>query len=49
MAIGGWLGGVLYDHFATYSVAFVAGITANAVNLLIVGALVFRQRSRRIA
>jgi MFS family permease len=48
MAIGGWLGGVLYDHFATYSVAFLAGIAANAINLLIVGLLVFRQRSRRM-
>jgi nitrate/nitrite transporter NarK len=48
MAIGGWLGGLLYDHFATYSVAFLAGIAANAINLLIVGLLVFRQRSRRM-
>jgi MFS family permease len=49
MAIGGWLAGVLYDHFATYAVAFAAGVAANAVNLLIVGVLVLRQRSRRMA
>jgi MFS family permease len=46
MAIGGWLAGVLYDHFGTYAMAFAAGIAANAVNLLIVGTLVFRQKSR---
>jgi MFS family permease len=46
MAIGGWLAGVLYDHFGTYATAFAAGIAANAVNLLIVGTLVFRQKWR---
>jgi MFS family permease len=45
MALGGWLAGVLYDHFGTYAPAFAAGIAANAVNLAIVGALVFRHRS----
>jgi MFS family permease len=44
MALGGWLAGALYDHFATYTVAFAAGVAANAINLVIVGALVFRQR-----
>jgi hypothetical protein len=38
---------VLYDHFGTYSLAFAAGVAANAVNLMIVGLLVFRQRQRR--
>jgi hypothetical protein len=37
---------VLYDHFGTYATAFAAGIAANAVNLLIVGTLVFRQKWR---
>jgi MFS family permease len=46
MAIGGWLAGVLYDHFGTYAIAFAVGIAANAVNLLIVTALVFRQKHR---
>jgi MFS family permease len=45
MAIGGWLAGVLYDHFGTYAPAFAAGVVANAVNLAILGALVFRHRS----
>jgi MFS family permease len=46
MALGGWIAGVLYDHFGTYAPAFAAGVAANAVNLAIIGALVFRQRSR---
>jgi MFS family permease len=46
MALGGWLAGVLYDHFGTYAPAFAAGVAANAINLAIVGILVFRQRSR---
>src|SRR5262249_59077850 len=45
MAIGGWLAGVLYDHFGTYAPAFAAGVGANAINLAIVGTLVFRHRS----
>jgi MFS family permease len=49
MALGGWLAGVLYDHFGTYAAAFAAGVAANAVNLLIVGTLVFRQKKWRMA
>jgi MFS family permease len=49
MATGGWLAGALYDHFGTYAPAFAAGVAANAVNLVIVSTLVFRQRlSRRM-
>jgi MFS family permease len=44
MALGGSLAGVLYDSFGTYAVAFAAGVGANAVNLIIVGALVLRQK-----
>jgi MFS family permease len=46
MAVGGWLAGVLYDHFGTYAPAFGAGVVANAVNLAIVGTLVFRQHRK---
>src|SRR2546421_7635660 len=42
----GWLAGVLYDHFGTYAPAFAAGVGANAINLAIVGTLVFRHRWR---
>jgi predicted MFS family arabinose efflux permease len=45
MALGAWLAGALYDHFGYYAPAFAAGVAANAVNLAIVGTLVFRQRS----
>jgi MFS family permease len=46
MALGGWLAGLLYDHFGFYAPAFAAGIGANIVNLLLIGALVGRQHMR---
>ena len=46
MATGGWLAGLLYDHFGYYAPAFAAGIGANLLNLLVVGVLVVRQRYR---
>lgn len=46
MAGGGWLAGLLYDHFGYYAPAFAVGIGANILNLLIVGLLVARQRMR---
>ncbi|HEX5508579.1 MAG TPA: MFS transporter [Pseudolabrys sp.] len=45
MAAGGWLAGLLYDHFGYYAPAFAAGIGANLLNLLVIGTLVLRQRS----
>jgi len=45
MALGGWLAGLLYDHFGYYAPAFAAGIGANLLNLLLVGILVGRRRS----
>jgi MFS family permease len=44
MAAGGWIAGVLYDYFGYYLPAFTAGIVFNLVNLVLVGALVLRQR-----
>jgi MFS family permease len=46
MAGGGWLAGLLYDHFGYYAPAFATGVGANILNLLIVGFLVARQRTR---
>ncbi len=46
MAAGGWLAGLLYDHFSYYAPAFAVGVGANLINLVIVGALVARQRWR---
>ena len=46
MAAGGWLAGLLYDHFGYYAPAFAAGIGANLLNLLVVGLLVGRRHFR---
>ena len=46
MALGGWLAGLLYDHFGYYAPAFAFGIGANILNLMVVGLLVGRQRFR---
>jgi MFS family permease len=43
MASGGWIGGVLYDHYGYYAPAFMAGIASNLVNFAIVAVLVWRQ------
>jgi MFS family permease len=46
MALGGWLAGLLYDHFGYYAPAFAAGIGSNILNILLVGTLVMRGRMR---
>jgi MFS family permease len=46
MAAGGWLAGLLYDHYGTYAPAFAAGVVANCLNLVVIGVLVARQRLR---
>jgi hypothetical protein len=43
MAAGGWFAGAIYDYAGFYAAAFAAGIVFNLANLLVVGALVFRQ------
>ena len=43
MATGGWLAGILYDHFGFYAPAFAAGALFNLANLAVVGFLVVRQ------
>jgi MFS family permease len=48
MAAGGWLAGLLYDHFGYYAPAFATGIGSNILNLLVVGLLVARQRYRAV-
>ena len=51
MASGGWLAGLLYDHFGYYAPAFSAGIGSSILNGIIVGALVLRMTTwkRRLA
>ncbi len=44
MAGGGWGAGALYDHFGYYLPAFGVGITLNIANLIVLFALVIRQR-----
>jgi MFS family permease len=43
MAAGGWVAGLLYDHFGYYAPAFAAGLIFNFVNLVLVGTLVGRR------
>lgn len=44
MAAGGWLAGVIYDHFGFYAPALATGIGFNLLNLAVIGTLVARQR-----
>ncbi|MDP7428814.1 MAG: MFS transporter [Alphaproteobacteria bacterium] len=42
MALGGWLGGLIFDLTASYQIAFTVGIAFNILNLAIVGTLLVR-------
>jgi MFS family permease len=44
MAGGGWLAGILYDHYGYYAPAFATGLGINMINLALVSALAFRKR-----
>jgi predicted MFS family arabinose efflux permease len=46
MATGAWMGGLLYDHFGSYTAAFHAGIASNVANLALISFLVLRQYGR---
>ena len=48
MAAGGWLAGVMYDHFAFYTPAFAVGVAFNVLNLAVIGALVMRRTPMRL-
>ncbi|MEJ0071499.1 MAG: MFS transporter [Pseudomonadota bacterium] len=48
MALGGWLGGYVYDLTASYQTAFLIGVAFNLVNLVLVGALLLRSASTRL-
>src|SRR3954447_9192744 len=43
MASGGWVAGILYDHFGYYAPAFAAGLILNLVNIVLIGTLVARR------
>jgi len=43
MATGGWIGGVLYDHFGYYAPAFATGVAVSMINFMIISTLAFRR------
>lgn len=46
MALGGWLGGAIYDWALSYRPAFLVGLALNLVNLACIGALLLRPMAR---
>ena len=48
MALGGWIGGVVFDLAGSYTPAFAAGLAFNAVNFFLVGILFVRRRPSRL-
>ena len=46
MAVGGWLGGAIFDATLSYRAAFQAALAFNLLNLMLLGALFFIQRRR---
>src|SRR5258708_8862805 len=48
MALGGWMGGALFDLTGSYRAAFINGIAWNALNAAIVWWLLTRQNRRLV-
>ncbi len=48
MALGGWMGGVLFDMTGSYRAAFINGIAWNLLNGAIAWWLLFRQNRRNV-
>jgi MFS family permease len=46
MSFGGWVSGVIFDATGSYAAAFTNGVAWNAVNIVIITALLIRARSR---
>jgi MFS family permease len=46
MSFGGWVSGVIFDASGSYAAAFLNGLLWNALNIVIVVALLIRSRSR---
>ncbi len=47
MAVGGWLGGAIYDAFGSYAPSFEIGVASNLLNLIVIGFLISRLPRRR--
>ena len=48
MAVGGWLGGAIFDATLNYRVAFQAALAFNLLNLMLLGALYLAQRRKSV-
>src|SRR5215467_5053625 len=48
MAVGGWLGGAIFDVTLSYRSAFQAALAFNLLNLMLLGSLYAIQRRRRL-
>jgi MFS family permease len=44
MAAGGWLAGIIYDHYGFYGPALLVGVAFNAANLIVIGSLLLNQQ-----
>ena len=49
MALGGWMGGVVFDATGGYTMAFWIGVGFNLLNLIIVGNLISRNKNQFLA
>jgi MFS family permease len=49
MAVGGWLGGAIFDATLSYRSAFQAALAFNLLNLMLLGMLLFARRRRAFA
>ncbi|HEY9573181.1 MAG TPA: MFS transporter, partial [Pusillimonas sp.] len=44
MALGGWMSGAIYDLSGSYHAAFINGLAWNALNISIIGFLLYRAK-----
>ena len=49
MAVGGWMGGAIFDATLSYGAAFQAALAFNLLNLMLLGALYIAQRRRVVS
>ena len=43
MALGGWLGGLIFDLVGSYRIALLVGVGFNVMSLVLIGTLLLRQ------